>query len=243
MTAVGATDKGRRRRDNQDNYYINVLHSEDQALCVVCDGMGGANAGNIASDMSLTIFAAEVKKRTKPGMGIAYMRALMGEAISRTNLLTYQKSVESAECAGMGSTIVALMADGSEACVMNVGDSRAYLVTPDEIRQITADHSMAEEMVRRGELSRSAARNHPARNFITRAVGTEGTVAPDFFELTLDPGARLLLCSDGLTNMVDDEEILFEVNAGGLADCPERLIALANERGGPDNITVVILEI
>ncbi len=244
MTAVGATDKGRRRKDNQDNYYINILHSEKQALCVICDGMGGAKSGNIASDMALTIFAAEIKKRRKPGMNAAYMRSIMREAVKTANSMTYAKSNEDEAFHGMGSTLVAVFADESDACVMNVGDSRAYLISHRGIKQITNDHSVAEEMVKRGELTPMAARIHPAKNYITRAIGTEPQIEPEFYDLRLEPGDIILLCSDGLSNMLEDDEILFEVTSGGdLATCPERLIEIANERGGPDNITVVLLEI
>jgi serine/threonine protein phosphatase PrpC len=244
MIAVGATDKGRRRKDNQDNYYINVLHSEKQALCIICDGMGGARAGNVASDMALTIFAAEVKKRRKPGMSAAYMKAIMREALKIANDSTYEKSNEDEAYRGMGSTIVAIMVDEPDCCIMNVGDSRAYLVSRREIKQITSDHSMAEEMVKRGELTPKAARVHPAKNYITRAVGTEPGIEAEFYEKRLEPGDIILLCSDGLSNMLEDDEILFEVVSGGdIATCPERLIDIANERGGPDNITVVLLAV
>lgn len=244
MEAVGATDRGKRRRDNQDSFYIDVLHDRKQALCVLCDGMGGARAGQVASDMTVTIFAAELKKRQKPGMTAEYMRSIMTEAIDSTNAQTFEKSNESEKYFGMGTTIVAAMTDGSDAVVMNVGDSRAYRINSREIRRITNDHSVAEEMVRRGELTPIEARSHPTKNYITRAVGTEPIVTPEFYTLRLEPKDVILLCSDGLSNMIEDDEMLFEVVSGGaLADCPERLINIANDRGGPDNITVVLLAV
>ena len=244
MTAVGATDIGRRRKDNQDNYYIDVRHNDQQAFLVVCDGMGGAKSGNIASDMAVNLFAAEVKKRQKPGMSFAYMRGVMAEAIQNANRMTYEKSNEDADCTGMGSTMVAVLVDGSDACFLNVGDSRAYHITKNGISQVTSDHSVVEEMIRRGELTPAQARQHPAKNYITRAVGTEAEVEPEFFERCVEPGDILLLCSDGLSNMVLDEEILFELRANPeLSTCPKRLIQIANDRGGPDNITVVLLAV
>ncbi|MBR5520055.1 MAG: Stp1/IreP family PP2C-type Ser/Thr phosphatase [Clostridia bacterium] len=244
MIAVGATDKGKRRKDNQDNYYIDVQHSENQAFLVVGDGMGGANSGDIASNMAVSLFAAEVRKRYKPGMTTAYMRSVMNDAIYQANRLTYEKSNEDPAYTGMGTTMVAAMVDGAEACILNIGDSRAYHVTQTGIRQITHDHSVAAEMVRRGELSADEARLHPAKNYITRAVGTEPKVEPEFFKQKVAPGDVILLCSDGLSNMLLDEEILFEIRSDSdLSTCPDRLIRIANDRGGPDNITAVILSV
>lgn len=244
MMAVGATDKGRRRKDNQDNYFIDVRHDDRQAFLVVCDGMGGAKSGNVASDMSIHLFAAEVRKRQKPGMTVSYMRGIMEAAIGEANRLTFERANEDIDCAGMGSTMVSVMIDGSDACFLNVGDSRAYHITKNGITQVTCDHSIAQEMIRRGELTLEQARSHPAKNYITRAVGTEPEVEPEFFSRRVEPGDMILLCSDGLSNMVLDEEILFELHANpDMANCPHRLIQLANERGGPDNITVVLLAV
>ncbi len=242
MIAAGLTDTGRRRKDNQDNYYINVIHSDDQALCVVCDGMGGAKSGNVASDMTLTIFVSEVKKRMLPKMSISYMRAICNEAIRTANTYTYDKSLEDELFSGMGSTIVAALADKNDVCLMNVGDSRAYLINRDGVMQITTDHSVAQEMLRRGEITLEEAKHHPARNYITRAVGTEKNISPQFYEVRPRPGDVILLCTDGLSNMVDEAELCTEVLSGRPPqECARQLIALANEHGGPDNITVTLL--
>lgn len=242
MIAAGLTDIGKRRKDNQDNYYINVIHSDEQALCVVCDGMGGAKSGNVASDMTLTIFVSEVKKRILPKMSMSYMRAITNEAIKTANTYTYGKSLEDDLFAGMGSTIVSACVDKDDVCVMNVGDSRAYLINSQSITQISSDHSVAQEMLRRGELTPEEAKHHPSRNYITRAVGTERTINPQFYEVRPQKGDVLLLCTDGLSNMVDDSDLQAEVTSGRpLAECAQRLITLANERGGPDNITVTLL--
>ncbi len=241
MTAVGATDRGRRRKDNQDNYYINVIRSEKQALLIVCDGMGGARSGNIASDLSITIFAAEVKKRQKPSMSTAYMRSAMLTAASIANALTYEKSLESSAYSGMGSTLVAMLANDDNACILNVGDSRAYHVRNKKINRLTHDHSLAQEKIDKGELSPEEAYTHPSKNFITRAMGTEPSVNPDTFEIKIARGDIILLCSDGLSNLVEEEEMLDELlSCEDISDCPAKLIELANRRGGTDNITVVI---
>ena len=241
MTAVGATDIGRRRKDNQDNYYIDVRHNDEQAFLVVCDGMGGAKSGNIASDMAVNLFAAEVKKRQKPGMSFAYMRDVMAEAIQNANRLTYEKSNEDADCTGMGSTMVAVLVDGSDACFLNVGDSRAYHFSLSGVRQITQDHSLVQMMVLRGELTAEQAKNFPGKNLITRAVGTEPEVEGDVFTQELRKDECLLLCSDGLSNEMADQEMLFEVAHGQRrSDCCQRLMHIAKHRGAPDNVTLVL---
>lgn len=242
MIAAGLTDTGRRRKDNQDNYYINVIHSDEQALCVVCDGMGGAKSGNVASDMTLTIFVSEVKKRMLPKMSLSYMRAICNEAIRAANTYTYDKSITDELLSGMGSTVVAALADKKDVCIMNVGDSRAYLINSDGVMQITTDHSVAQEMLRRGELTAEEAKHHPSRNYITRAVGTEKTIKPQFYEVHPQKGDVILLCTDGLSNMVDENDLSAEVLSGRApVECVKRLVALANDRGGPDNITVTML--
>ena len=152
MDCIGATDTGRRRKDNQDNFYFGILANDNRGFCVICDGMGGAKSGNVASDMTLSIFCAEVKKRILPKMSLSYMKAIMTEAIRAANSYTFKKSQEDERFSGMGSTIVAVLTSNLDACVMNVGDSRAYLLSDQTIRQITTDHSVAQEMVRRGEL-------------------------------------------------------------------------------------------
>lgn len=242
MIASGLTDKGKRRKDNQDNYYINVIHSNEQALCVVCDGMGGAKSGNVASDMTLTIFVSEVKKRMLPKMSISYMRAICTEAIRTANTYTYNKSMEDELLSGMGSTVVSAIADKNDVCLMNVGDSRAYLINSDGVMQLTTDHSVAQEMLRRGELTAEEAKHHPSKNYITRAVGTERTINPQFYEVHPQKGDVILLCTDGLSNMVEDSDLASEVMSGRTPqECVKRLVALANDRGGPDNITVTLL--
>ncbi|MBR6772385.1 MAG: Stp1/IreP family PP2C-type Ser/Thr phosphatase [Clostridia bacterium] len=242
MIAAGLTDKGKRRKDNQDNYYINVIHSDEQAMCVVCDGMGGAKSGNVASDMTLTIFVSEVKKRMLPKMSISYMRAICNEAIRTANTYTYNKSLEDELLSGMGSTVVSAIADKKDVCIMNVGDSRAYLINRDGVMQISTDHSVAQEMLRRGELTAEEAKHHPSRNYITRAVGTERTINPQFYEVHPQKGDVILLCTDGLSNMVEDSDLANEVMSGrSPQECVKRLVAMANDRGGPDNITVTLL--
>ncbi len=244
MTAVGKTDRGQRRRENQDTFYIEVFHADSQALIVVADGMGGANAGDIASDMTVSLFAQEVNKRRKPGMTDAYIRAIMDSGLANANRAVFAKAEEDRACAGMGSTLVAALLDGSDAVIMNVGDSRAYLISEDGILQLTEDHSVIAEMVRRGEMTSEEAQNHPARNYITRAVGTDRTVTASFTKVALAPGDTVLLCTDGLYNMLSDEELFATVRQSeSLEEAVQTMIDGANQRGGPDNITVVLCNV
>lgn len=241
MTATGATDTGRRRKQNQDNFHIEIHHEFSQALLVICDGMGGAKAGDVASEMATLLFADSFSKRRKPGMSAEYIRAVMDEALLDTNDVVYRKSCEGQEYRGMGTTIVSVCVDGDDAVIMNVGDSRAYIIREGSMFRITNDHSVAEEMMRRGELTPEQARNYPAKNYITRAVGTSRTIDPEYYEEKLAPGETVLLCSDGLTNMLEDHEILQAVSdTPDVSACCEKLITMANSRGGTDNITVVL---
>lgn len=242
MIAAGITDRGKVRQENQDNYYVDVLHDRGQALVVICDGMGGAKAGDVASEMATELFVAEVKKRFTPSMKPHYMREVMAEAVKAANAVVFERSGESDALSGMGTTIVAALIDHEDCVIMNVGDSRAYLLSGGGIRRVTNDHSLAEELLRQGRLTPRQAKAYPAKNMITRAVGTEGRVEPEFYAEKLAQGDIVLLCSDGLTNMVTDDEILSCVQASGdIFEAGNRLVALANERGGHDNITVVML--
>ena len=160
------------------------------------------------------------------------------------NFTVYDQSQQIPEFSGMGTTLVAALIRGRQATVINVGDSRAYHVDEDDIRQITVDHSLVQLMVQRGELRAEQARSFPGKNYITRAIGTEPTVQCDVFHLDLERGDYLLLCSDGLSNMMDEQEILFEI-AHGVSKklCCQRLLTIAKNRGAPDNVTSVLVQV
>lgn len=243
MKIWGLTDTGKVREVNQDSYYIGLQKEDEQAAVVVCDGMGGAKAGNIASAMAVQIFSDRVKESTKPKMTHAYMKSILTSSIEEANRCIYEQSQTQNEYHGMGTTVVALLADGENIVLGNIGDSRAYLVSGGEITRITTDHSVVEEMVTRGEISREQAKSYPGKNLITRALGTDKEISCDLYELAVSKGDCILLCTDGLTNTVDDQEILYEIyNVNDPVTCCERLIAIANARGGPDNITAVLLK-
>lgn len=238
MKTFSMTDVGMIRQVNQDYLYSSETPvGKLPNLFIVADGMGGHNAGDFASRFTVET-VVEAIKNSKETEKVAIIR----EAIEITNEKLIEKANEDSQLSGMGTTIVLCTIEGNEACVANVGDSRLYLIG-DEITQITKDHSLVEEMVRMGELEPENARIHPNKNIITRAIGALDEVVVDFFTLTLQKNDRILLCSDGLTNMVEDEEIQMIIDRQlDLVDGVQQLIASANLNGGKDNIAVILIE-
>ena len=243
MQAWGLTDPGMVRSQNQDHYAI-VKLGRDQLLAIICDGMGGARSGNIASQMAVEVFVEEVKRTTRANMKPDRIDNMLEQALEMANEAVYEQSQLSEEYRGMGTTLVAAFFQKDQLTVANVGDSRAYLFNKDGVKSITTDHSLVELMVQRGEITREAAKFHPVKNLITRAVGTEAKVSCDLYHLKLNKGDSVLLCSDGLSNVMSDQEILFEVIHGvNKNDCCQRLMNIANYRGSPDNVTVALIAI
>ena len=241
MQCWGLSDAGCVRRQNQDAYQIEEL-DRNTLLCVVCDGMGGAKSGNIASSLATEVFVEEVRRTWKPNMDRETMDQMMLSAVKLANFTVYDQAQQFPEFEGMGTTLVALLIQGRKATVANVGDSRCYGLSRRGIHQITRDHSLVQMMVDRGDLSPEMAKTYPGKNFITRAVGTESTVECDIFHQDVSRGDYFLLCSDGLSNMMDDQEILFEVVHGvNKQHCCKRLLAIAKNRGAPDNVTSVLV--
>lgn len=236
------TDPGCVRQQNQDFYRIEQL-DRNTLLAVVCDGMGGAKSGNIASTLASDVFVHSVSASWKPGMEHREVEELLRNAVKLANFTVYDQAMEFVDFAGMGTTLVAVLVQGKTATVVNVGDSRLYCVNPHGIRQITQDHSLVQMMVDRGELTPQEAKSYPGKNMITRAVGTETAVQCDLFRLQLDLGDNLLLCTDGLSNLLDEQEILFEiVYEQDRQRCCQRLLEIALNRGAPDNVTCVLLQ-
>lgn len=243
MQYWGITDPGCVRPQNQDTYKIEQL-DKVSLLCIVCDGMGGAKSGNVASTMAADVFSKEIVENFQSGMSHEQMGAIMLSAVKNANFTVYDQSQQHADYSGMGTTLVAVLTQGKHAAVLNVGDSRAYLVNRGGIRRITTDHSLVQLMLQRGEVTMEEARRYPGKNLITRAVGTEMSVQSDLFHVDLERGDCLLLCSDGLSNLVDDQEILFEVVHGAdKHDCCQRLLDIAKNRGASDNVTCVLMQL
>ncbi len=241
MKSYCITDTGKTREVNQD-----YIYSSDEPvgllpnLYIVADGMGGYNAGDYASRCCVEEFVGQVQRSTQPTV-----ISVMTEALSSANSVVVNRAAENSELSGMGTTFVAATVFPDKVYVMNVGDSRLYLIG-EEMKQITVDHSYVEEMIRKGELLRKDARIHPKKNVITRAVGVEAAVEADCYEVIPEADSRfLLLCTDGLTNMLEDEEIRHIVikNADSPEEALTRLVKRANECGGKDNISAVVVEI
>lgn len=240
MQIWGLTDPGNIRSQNQDAYNI-VEFGHDRALMIVCDGMGGAKFGNVASSMAAEAFVAEVRRSQRLALSVERVKQILLGALELANKAVYEHAKLGDEYSGMGTTLVAAFLLKNTAVVINVGDSRAYHFSAQGVHQVTRDHSIVELMVQRGELTPEQAKTYPGKNLITRAVGTEPEVEGDLYVQELHKDDCLLLCSDGLSNEMDDQEILFEVVHGmKKSTCCERLLSIAKNRGAPDNVTVVL---
>ena len=206
--------------------------------------MGGAKSGNVASTLAADVFVQEVKRTWTPDMDPEKLDQMLLGAVKLANFTVFDQAQQFEEFTGMGTTLVAALIQGKSATVINVGDSRCYSVKEDGVRQLTTDHSLVQMMLKRGELAPEQARNYPGKNLITRAIGPESVVECDVFHRRLESGECLLLCTDGLSNLVDDQEILFEIVHGvnRQSGC-ERLLEIAKNRGAPDNVTCVLVQI
>ena len=241
MEYFGITDKGRVRPTNQDIYRLEVRPEKESAFVLVCDGMGGANAGNVASRFAADSFLADTAGALDSAPDEIMRHKTMLHALEKANDTVFGLAGRQPEFRGMGTTLVGAFVQGREASILNVGDSRAYLFDGETLRQVSEDHSYVEEMRRLGRISAEDARTHPQKNLITRAVGVDATVDGDLFEVELRDTDILLLCSDGLTGMVEDEKIAEVLaKAGTLEDKGRELLTLALEGGGRDNITVAL---
>lgn len=239
LKTFSKTDIGRKRKLNQDAVYTSEQPVGNlKNLFLVADGMGGHNAGDYASKMTLETMVEHIagSRETNPAK-------ILEDAIAAANTLVRNMAGQNPELEGMGTTVVAASCEGETLHVANVGDSRLYIIREGKIHQVTRDHSWVEEMVRRGGLGREEARNHPDKNIITRAVGAEDTVRIDFFTVGLEEGDMILMCTDGLTNMLEDEEILNILKISrDIVEMAEELVRAANEKGGRDNISVILIE-
>ena len=239
LKTFSVTNIGKRRKVNQDYVY-----TSEQAigtlpnLFIVADGMGGHNAGDYASRLAVETIVEEVAKADGGAP-----EEILSNAIQCANRKIRKCAEESQDLEGMGTTVVVASLIDETLLVANVGDSRLYVVNGKGMSQVTKDHSWVEEMVRRGSLGKEEARNHPDKNIITRAVGVEDTVKVDFFHRKMEAEDQILMCTDGLTNMLEDEEIRMIMNgARDIVEKAEKLVLKANDYGGRDNISVVLIE-
>ncbi len=238
MKVSSATSVGRIRPSNEDSYFVSPPESSDMVLAVVADGMGGHNAGEIASGKAVSI----LKKNVQEGNG-ENPRDILIRAVEKANREIYEMSIKESKFSGMGTTITACIADDNRVTAAQVGDSRLYLIREGKITQITKDHSLVEMLLENGRITEEEAKHHPQKNVITRAVGTEKNVEVDMYEFTANGGDVILLCSDGLVNMVENEEILSVIiSRDALDSAADKLVDAAEIAGGTDNITVVLIE-
>ncbi len=239
MKFYGKTDTGLSREQNEDSFFREAPCGMFDALMVVADGMGGGAFGEIASSLATQSVANTVSKNTLKMPGI-----ILNQAVSLANLKVRQK-METIDCRVMGTTLVIAGVTGNRLYVANVGDSRLYVLRKDSgMEQITLDHSYVEEMVRQGKMVRGSLEYRTRKSAITRAIGMGSEVEADIFEIGLHEGDMVLLCSDGLSNMVPDEHIeeIIKEFRGDLCHCVDELVYAANEQGGHDNITVILYE-
>ena len=234
------TDPGCTRPQNQDSCQTEKL-DRNTVLCVVCDGMGGAKSGNVASSLAVDVFVQEVKRTWVSGMDPDKADQMLKNAVKLANFTVYDQAQQFEEFSGMGTTLVAALITGKFATIVNVGDSRAYCITESDVSQMTTDHSLVQMMIARGELTPEQARSYPGKNLITRAIGTEGVVECDIFHRRMESGECVLLCTDGLHGLVEQNELADLCRTAveqGSAHC---LAERANQLGGSDNITAVLL--
>lgn len=247
IEARGITDVGQRRDHNEDAF----LMDEELGLFVVADGMGGHAGGGTASRLAVETIQAAVRhaREAEPGsFGAATTSVeesplpdVLREAVEEACAVIYRTAQGDPELAGMGTTVTAALVDGRVAYVAHVGDSRCYLLRAGRIYQVSEDHSLVNEQLKAGAISPDEARHSRFKNIITRSVGFEQQVQVDLMGLELEAGDAIVICCDGLSNLVDDPEILHIVEESTLDLAPGRLVALANDRGGDDNITVIVI--
>lgn len=238
LQAFSITDIGKRRKLNQDYVFVSEgMIGNLPNLFIVADGMGGHNAGDYASKYTVEMIEKQIRTT-----GQMDTETILSDAIKRANSDIRGIASNDESLSGMGTTVVVATVSDDVLQVANVGDSRLYIIRQNEIRQITRDHSLVEEMVRMGGIDRLAARSHPDKNIITRAVGALDSIEVDFFREELKRGDMILLCSDGLTNMLEDEEIREIIGRETLlSEKGKQLVDAANENGGKDNISVILI--
>jgi len=249
VSAFGLTDVGRKRRHNEDAYLLDA----ERGLFVVADGMGGHAAGEVASRITVEsiqeyIAATDEQHENSWPFGFNSRVSLEGNrlttAVEKANEKVMRAVQNRPELKGMGTTVVAALFDAERATLVHVGDSRAYLFRDGELRRLTDDHSWVQEQVNAGILSEDEAKSHPLKNVVTRALGGAAHVSVDLIEVPVRPGDRFLLCSDGLTGMLPDEDLFAHFQSeGDLEKTVRRLIDMANDRGGVDNVTAILVEV
>jgi len=245
MRSVGKTDIGLVRKINEDSFLCEKLQGiENSYLHIVADGMGGHNAGEVASSMAVQEIAAFIKNSIETlKLGDREIQDLIRNAILHANDKVYKTSIVRSNCLGMGTTLSMVLAKDRRLYIGHVGDSRVYLIREKVISRLTEDHSLVAELIKAGTIKPEEANNHPQKNVITRALGTEYTLEPDISQCDMQDGDFILICTDGLSNAVHEEEMVNAIaNASDLNEACELLVSKAKESGGFDNITAVVIQ-
>ena len=241
MKLVGNTHVGMVRAKNEDTYRYGVL-DDGTVWALVCDGMGGVHGGQLASAIAADMVSEKIKKCYNPAMSVSSLEHLLLSSIATANVIVYDRGDVDVSLKGMGTTIVAAVVKGNEACIAHVGDSRAYITDGKEIKQITKDHSLVQEMYDSGKITFEEFESHPQKNIITRAMGVNEEVEIDFNFVCVNENEAIILCSDGLSGLVDEKEMLRIYCETELEQLADRYIEAANKAGGKDNITVVVMK-
>ena len=241
MNVIGQTHIGLVRENNQDALEYGTLGTTAQ-YAVVCDGMGGANGGNIASKIAVEVIGSRIRDGFNANMGSGSVERLLESAMATANIGVYDRAQQQQELIGMGTTVVAAITCGRTAYISHVGDSRLYLWRNGQLSAITRDHSVVQGLIESGQITEEEARSHPRKNYITRAIGVVAEESGEYDELELECGDRLLLCTDGLTNEVPSDEMTELLNKPA-DEALEALIRAALNHGGADNVTAVLMDI
>ncbi len=239
MRIVAKTDKGNVRDSNQDAYAVGEF-SDEVVWSVVCDGMGGAAGGNIASALAVKVISDKINASYRNQMRDSSIKNMLDSALTAANIEVFDFAEAQPDLRGMGTTVVCAIVRDNQAYIVHAGDSRAYVINNGNIRQITTDHSMVQDLLLRGKITPEEAEHHPNKNIITRAVGVNKAIEIDFEQIDLEDDDTLLICTDGLSNYVSNDEMLELMSDGKHYAFADRLVKKANENGGGDNITVVV---
>ena len=243
MKYFSKSDIGLVRTENQDRVWTGTLGENGEAAAlVVCDGMGGENAGSCASQMTLDLMRERLESGFRLSNNRNFIRNLLITSVTAANSLVYDRAKIEPDKQGMGTTCVAAIVYDERAYIINVGDSRCYHIFDESIQQITKDHTVIRRLIERGEITEEESKTHPRRNSITRAVGAAREITPDYFEIDLEEGHCLLLCSDGLHSYGDDAEIAGIIVNNPIQKCCDLLIDYALANGGRDNTTVALIQ-
>lgn len=241
MMITGKTDIGVVRSKNEDALDYGIL-SDGTSWSIVCDGMGGVHGGKIASTAAIEMVSEKIRKCYNVSMSVSSLENLLLSSITTANVDVFDRGIYDKSLKGMGTTIVSAIVKNNEACIAHVGDSRAYIIRNNTIEQITKDHSLVQQMLDSGQITKSEYENNPIKNIITRAMGVSEKIDIDFDFVNVNEGDALLLCTDGLSGLVSDERLLEIYKTTDFESLADKYIQEANNNGGTDNITVVIMK-